>query len=75
MLLAIEQLHGAGSVEAVKAALPEWIRAELEPSVMPVNWYPVEVCAELHVAMRDVLGKGKCILRVHTEEFVESAKR
>jgi hypothetical protein len=58
VLLAIEQLHGAGAVEAVKAALPEATRAQLEPMVLPVRWYPIEVSAALHVAVRDVLGKG-----------------
>ena len=44
--------------EAVKAALPDAIRAQLEPGVLPVQWYPVEVPATIQVAIRDVLGDG-----------------
>jgi len=58
-LIAVEQLHGAGGVEKVKAALPAGVRTEIEPSILPVSWYPVEVAAQIHVAIRDVLGGGK----------------
>jgi hypothetical protein len=58
-LLAIEQVHGPSAVEAVKAAMPEAARAQLEPTILPVKWYPVEVSAQLHVAVRDVLGGGE----------------
>jgi hypothetical protein len=58
-LLAIEQLYGDGPLQEVKAALPQAIRAQLEPNVLPVQWYPVETSAQLHVAVRDVLGKGE----------------
>ena len=58
MLLAIEQLHGVKGLERVKAALPEPVRAQLG-SILPVQWYPIEVSAHVHVAVRDVLGGGK----------------
>jgi hypothetical protein len=58
LLLAIEQLEGSHAVAAVKAALPEHVRAQIEPRVLASGQYPVEVSAALQVAVRDVLGGG-----------------
>lgn len=58
LLLAIEELKGTGAVAAVKAALPEHVRAQIEPQILASGLYPVEVSASLQVAVRDVLGGG-----------------
>jgi hypothetical protein len=58
LLHAIEKVHGPQGLEAVKAAVPEHIREQIEPRVLPVQWYPVQVSASLQVAVRDVLGGG-----------------
>jgi hypothetical protein len=54
---AIERLYGADGVIRVKAAMPERAR-EIVEHVLPVEWYPVEASAALHVAIRDVFGGG-----------------
>lgn len=56
---AIERLHGPSAFHAVRSALPHDVRAVLtsEP-VMPMRWYPVEVLASVHAAVRDVVGHG-----------------
>jgi hypothetical protein len=57
-LLAIERLHGEGAVARVKDAMPERHRASME-NILAVNWYPIEVSAALHVAIRDTIGRGE----------------
>ena len=47
------------AITSVKAAIAPQLLAQIEPRVLPVAWYPVEVTAALHVAIRDVLGHGK----------------
>jgi len=56
-LRAVERLHGRDAVTRVKQAVPEAARATLE-HVLPVEWYPVEVSAALHAAIREVIGAG-----------------
>jgi hypothetical protein len=58
-LQAIANLRDAAALDAVKGALPAAIRAQIEPHVLPVAWYGVEVTAAIHVAIRDVLGGGQ----------------
>jgi hypothetical protein len=59
-LRAIERLHGPAGGLAVRSALPPHLRAMLENDpVLPMRWYPVELVASLHVAVRDVVGQGK----------------
>lgn len=59
LLQSIERVHGHEGLEAVKAAVPKHIRDQIDPRVLPVQWYPVEVSASLQVGVRDVLGGGK----------------
>jgi len=54
---AIEKLYGKTALSLVKEALPDHVRREVE-TVLAVQWYPVEVSAAIHVAIRDVIGKG-----------------
>jgi hypothetical protein len=56
--LAVRKLHGDAGLTALLAALPQPIRAQLEPDVMPMHWYPIEVSAGLHLGIRDTFGKG-----------------
>jgi hypothetical protein len=58
LFLAIEKLHGAEKLRAVKAAVPARLREQVEPVVLPVQWYPIEVVAAFQVAVRDVIGAG-----------------
>ena len=58
-LRAIERLHGLTGAAAVRAALPAAMRHILDDDpVLAVRWYPVELVASLHVAVRDVVGHG-----------------
>jgi hypothetical protein len=58
-LRAIDKLHGPAGGVAVRSALPVDVRDVLESDpVLPVRWYPIEVLAAVHVAVRDVLGHG-----------------
>jgi hypothetical protein len=57
-LAAIEKLFGANVQREIVESLSEAIRAHIVPTVLPVKWYPVEVTAALHVAVRDRVGKG-----------------
>ncbi len=56
-LRAIEQVHGAAGLASVKAALDPALREELE-RILAVSWYPVSLSAQLHEAVRVVLGAG-----------------
>jgi hypothetical protein len=56
-LVALEKLHGADALERVRLAMPARLR-ETIAQVLPLEWYPVEVTAALHVAIRDTLGDG-----------------
>jgi hypothetical protein len=56
-LSALEKLHGKAALEGVRAAMPARLR-EATLQVLPLEWYPIEVSAALHVAIRDVLGGG-----------------
>jgi hypothetical protein len=58
-LQAIARLHGSEALAQVTSALPADVRARIEPHVLPVAWYPIEVSAAIHVAIRDLLGHGK----------------
>jgi hypothetical protein len=57
-LQAVANLYGEASLARVKGALPEAVRAQIEPRVLPVAWYPIEVSAAIHEAIRDALGDG-----------------
>jgi hypothetical protein len=57
-LLGIEKVHGEEGLRTVKAALPAHVLALIEPTVLPVSMYPVEVSASIHLALRDVFGGG-----------------
>jgi hypothetical protein len=57
-LQAIERLHGEESLARVKGALAPAILAQIEPRVLTVAWYPIEVSAAVHLAIRDVIGQG-----------------
>jgi hypothetical protein len=56
-LAALERLHGKDGLERVKAMMPPRLREPLA-QVLTIEWYPVEITAALHVAIRDVLGGG-----------------
>jgi hypothetical protein len=59
LLQAIERVHGHESLEAVRRAVPPQLLEQIEPRILPVQWYPVEISAAFQVAVRDVLGSGK----------------
>src|SRR5208283_3754268 len=54
---AIESLHGKPALERVRAVLSPRIREQVDQA-KPLEWYPVEPSAALHLAVRDVLGGG-----------------
>ena len=56
-IVALEKLHGKDALERVKEAMPSRLR-ETVAQVLPLEWYPVEVTAALHPAIRDTLGGG-----------------
>jgi hypothetical protein len=58
-LQAIGNLYGDDVLAQVKGALRKDIRAQIEPRVLAVSWYPIEVSAAVHVAIRDVVGNGQ----------------
>jgi hypothetical protein len=55
---AIDALHGPEVAKRIRRALPDEIRTQLEPVTLAAAWYPVEVTAAIHVAIRDVIGRG-----------------
>jgi hypothetical protein len=57
-LLAIVHLYGESGLASVKGLLPQGVISQIEPHVLPVAWYPIEVSAAIHVAVRDALGGG-----------------
>jgi hypothetical protein len=57
-LQAITNLYGEEALVTVKRLLRPEVREHIEPRVLPVAWYPIEVAAGIHVAVRDTLGKG-----------------
>lgn len=56
-LASLERLHGKEGLQRVKEAIPPRLREHLS-GIMPLEWYPIEVAAALHQAIRDKLGKG-----------------
>ena len=56
-LIALEKLHGKEALERVREAMPARLR-ETIAQVLPLEWYPAELTAALHVAIRDTLGAG-----------------
>jgi hypothetical protein len=56
-LVTVEKLHGKDGLNLVKLALPPRIR-ETMSQILPIEWYPVEVPAAMHVAIRDTIGGG-----------------
>jgi hypothetical protein len=54
---AVEKLHGKDAVERVRAVLPARLRDPIDKATT-LEWYPVELSATLHAAVRDVLGNG-----------------
>jgi hypothetical protein len=57
-LQAVANLHGDAALTTIKERLPPAIRAQIEPRVLPVAWYPVAVAAAIHDAIRVVVGDG-----------------
>lgn len=53
----IDKLYGPKGIALVKAALPARHREAID-HILAVEWYPVEMSAALHVAIRDVFGAG-----------------
>jgi hypothetical protein len=56
-LASIERVHGKPGLERVRQAMPPRLRAQTT-QLVALEWYPVELVAALHVAIRDTLGKG-----------------
>ena len=56
-LASLEKLHGKQGLARVKEAMPARLRDALS-NVLPIEWYPVEITAALHTAIRDTLGGG-----------------
>lgn len=57
-LNAIELLHGAAGRIAVEERLPADLRAILAEGVVTAGWYPVELNAQMHAAVRELFGNG-----------------
>lgn len=57
-LRAIEKVHGKVGLQRVKDTLDKTLLAQIEPVLLPVNWYPIAVSAGLHAAIRDALARG-----------------
>jgi len=58
-LQAIANLYGDEMLAQIKGTLRKEIRAQIEPRILSVAWYPIEVSAAIHVAIRDTLGNGQ----------------
>ena len=58
-LQAISTLYGDDALARIKGSLRPEVLAKIEPRVLPVAWYPIEVSAAIHVAIRDVVGGGQ----------------
>ncbi len=56
-LTSLERLHGKAGFERVQQAIPSRFREQLV-NVLPLEWYPIEISAALHVAIRDTIGGG-----------------
>jgi hypothetical protein len=57
-LLAIEKLYGKDVLASVKDAVPPEHRARMHEPALAVTWYPIEITAALHVAIKNVIGRG-----------------
>lgn len=57
-LQAIERLHGEAGRVAVEGHLAEPLRAIVAEGVVTAGWYPVELNAQIHVAVRELFGNG-----------------
>jgi len=71
-LQSIANLYGEASLKRVKDLLPADVRAQIEPRVLPVAWYPIAVSAAIHEAIRDALGEGDW--KVSHELGIEAAR-
>ncbi len=58
LLEAVEGAFGADGLASVVAALPEEIRAQVEPMVVASRTFDDDVFAAIHAAVRDVIGGG-----------------
>ncbi len=58
-LQAISNLYGDDVLAQIKGSLRKEIREQIEPRVLQVAWYPIEVSAAIHVGIRDTLGNGQ----------------
>jgi hypothetical protein len=56
-LVSLERLHGKEALERVKEAMPARFREPLN-AILPIEWYPIEISAAIHVAIRDTVGGG-----------------
>lgn len=57
-LQAIEKLHGSPGRLAVEERLAPDLREILAAGVIAAGWYPVELNAQMHLAVRDLFGNG-----------------
>ena len=58
ILLSIEKIWQPAGLLQITQALPEELRAHLQPMVLAGSWYPVALPAALHDAVRTVYGNG-----------------
>ena len=56
-LVGLEKVHGKEGAERVKAAMLPRLR-EMLGVVRPLDWYPIELSAAFHVAIRETFGRG-----------------
>lgn len=58
LLAAIEQVYGAQGLRSVKQALTEEHRAAVDGVVLPTTYYPIELAAAVHDAIKKLFGNG-----------------
>ena len=56
-LAAIEKLHGKPALARVHEAMPPRL-SEVLANVKMLDWYPIELSAAMHAAIREALGNG-----------------
>lgn len=58
LLAAVEKVYGPKGLAQVRAALPPAARTELEHPILAVQWYPLELTAEVQLAIKNTVGRG-----------------